>query len=279
MTSKMKDLCSTFGEQKGETILGFGTDLPYLFEKLEAEKSCAIYENIALKSKVALLESQLKSREETIRLQTEQFENEKKALKNRYQLEHIRQRPSVIRHQAFAYNAEQANMKSITGNSKVIKIEPQSWVLPPTNLPKLELSSALVSPPRPTFVLQKKRKKVISNYMEYTLPRRKKVKVSVRASKNVKSPNRQKKAAPKSVPKNFPRVNVKAQIMQCFNQLQERTGNVQDVYRLMEQFGNKNRSAIRANVSQLVSKGKLEKLPRGEHQLNPYQAPKVKKDT
>jgi len=70
---------------------------PFLIKKLEAEKNLLATENVLLKSKIELLESQLKRNEELSRKQTDIFEKEKQTLRCRVLVELMNKR-SIEQH-------------------------------------------------------------------------------------------------------------------------------------------------------------------------------------
>lgn len=268
--------------------------------KLQRENNWVVSENVALRTKIDLLESQLKSREDTIRLQAKLFVKEKEALKSKNLYDLLQERTSSENKQNSLQNEEQANVD----NSNVMTVQSRDGInideipheiFPSTNnktsvwdleqfngksrdMDKIKNSVFKVEPsyveigPKAPLVSHKKRKKCPTADEQYTSGFSKESTENGEVSSMIEDPdNRQKVPSPlvchlcKKT-----KFSTKVHVLECFSQLPERTGNVDDICSLMEQFGKYKKCTIRSSVSVLSTSGRLRKLPRGKHGLTMY---------
>jgi len=257
-------------------------DLEYQIVMLAAEKNLAISENIALRSKVDLLESQLKSREETIKLQAAMFAKEKKTIECRKQLEIMHQLPSCRRVKSLKLQVEQqASVTNIfesqIANSTRIKLEPgcieynTQGTFRKHQLPFIPQPSN----PKTSLFMQKKRKTFAADD-KWTLPPRLGKKPKLTAPLKEKPSRREENRTNSYRRRNKWVLSLKGKVLSCFRQLPDQSSNVTDVISYVRRnFGDIPTSSIRSTVSILTTDGMLEKLDRDENKLTIYRLTKL----
>lgn len=277
----MKELRMISLDSKDKVIYALRHDFQLKIRKLEAEKDLLVNEKKALMTKVALLERQLESQEETIRLQLKLFEEEKKTLECRKALDIMRQQPTISQHQLneLEWGNIRINSKPEMMNSRGIKLEHKSEKIILPMLSKFQLPLSPESPPpKPTVVLQKKRKNFNATDEQWVSPRRKKKEARVEGSLKVTPNGSRYRAAPSSERKNMSKLTGKKKVLKCFSQLQDYTGTLHDVFRLMNQFGKYNRSTVSGEVSNLFRVGILQKVQCDESRLTVYRMSRLKEN-
>jgi len=281
----MKDLLKTSVNQKREITKNARNDLQYQIEKLDAKNNWVVSENTALRSKIDLLESQLKSREETIKLQEVMFAKEKTTLEYRIRSEIMHQRPSVKRIKSFKVQEEQANLTNTPGsqstNSTAIKLEPESREYTLDTLRKYQLP--FYPEPSHPFLMKKKRKSSTTDENWIPPPRLQKkprfrASLKVKPSVGEKKVTKREKVTRRYIRNNKQVLTLKGKVVHCFRQLPDQSGNVRDIYRSARVFGNIPYSSIRGTVSSLVSAGMLEKQKIDENGLTIYELSRLTED-
>jgi len=248
-------------------------DLEYQIEMLAAEKNLVISENIALRSKLDLLESQLKSREETIKLQAAMFAKEKNSIECRKQLEIMHQLPSCSRLKSYKLQGDQQAratniFESQIMNSTRIKVEPvcTEYNTQVTLLPFIPEPSY----PKTSFFIKKKRKSSATDE-KWILPPRLGKKPKLTAPLRVKPTRREENGTNRYRRNNKWVLSLKGKVLSCFRQSPDQSSNVTDVINYVRRnFGDIPIGSIRSTVSNLRNVGLLQKLDKDKKRLSVY---------
>jgi len=260
-------------------------DLEYQIEMLAAEKNLVISENIALRSKLDLLESQLKSREETIKLQAAMFAKEKNSIECRKQLEIMHQLPSCRRVKSFKLQVEQqASVTNIfesqIANSTRVKLEPKCIeynTLDTFSKHQLQIIPEL-SHPKTSLFLHKKRKFSPTDE-KWILPSRWEKKAKLTAPLKEKSSRSLENKTNRYRRHNKWVLSLRGKVLSSFRQFPDQSSNVPDVIsHVRKNFGDVPIGSIRSTVSNLKTVGILEKLNRDKNNFAIYRLTSLAED-